>query len=694
MEARRAELERKRQKLEQLRMERLKKKEEKEKKDSRLNDVDDGSKSRSDHAIDPDELLSSLGITLTRDLSVSSVSTPPTGSPNASSTASSLDHQSLPTQQEPQQQPAPTKAQKKPKLSICTVHQTNIPPRENVTYNKQTQTAPSGERDAHPLDYYVIHWDEDDGHFVFPTAIEWDDEFQVLAFGDVLAEEDGSSLGAVVEGALPLHEPHQHKVTGLPHIEPVRPAQTPAEGAADGHRPAVEQDKPKVPRELSEEERQQILLSDDFRSFLARSSRVIERALCENVDICIDYSGTTEEQDSDDKSGIKLSLNRVFADDRWSKNRIVTSFDWSSQFPELLVASYGNNYDSPNDPDGVCLVWNMKFKKTTPEYIFHCQSAVVSACFAKFHPNLIIGGTYSGQIALWDNRNNRRTPVQRSPLSAAAHTHPVYCVQVVGTQNAHNLVSVSTDGKFCTWSLDMLSAPQDVLDLTQQKQSRAIAVTSLSFPIGDCNNFIVGSEEGAVYTACRHGTKAGILEAFEGHQGPVTAVHSHGCQSQVDLSHLFLTSSFDWTVKLWSLKESKPIYSFEDNGDYVYDVRWSPVHPALFACVDGTGRLDLWNLNNDTELPTVSEVVDGSPALNRVIWTPSGHQVAVGDDAGKVWVYDVGEQLAVPKSDEWSRFVQSLQELKNNQADQELDSFNLAPTTVTLSSSAPLSSYA
>lgn len=67
----------------------------------------------------------------------------------------------------------------------------------------------------------------------------------VLAFGDVLAEEDGSSLGAVVEGALPLHEPHQHKVTGLPHIEPVRPAQTPAEGASDGHRPSAEQDKPR-----------------------------------------------------------------------------------------------------------------------------------------------------------------------------------------------------------------------------------------------------------------------------------------------------------------------------------------------------------------------------------------------------------------------------------------------------------------
>lgn len=43
------------------------------------------------------------------------------------------------------------------------------------------------------------------------------------------------------------------------------------------------------------------------------------------------------------------------------------------QYPELLVASYNNNEDAPHEPDGVALVWNIKFKKATPEYIFHCQ---------------------------------------------------------------------------------------------------------------------------------------------------------------------------------------------------------------------------------------------------------------------------------------------------------------------------------
>ena len=112
---------------------------------------------------------------------------------------------------------------------------------------------------------------------------------------------------------------------------------------------------------------------------------------------------------------------------------------------------------------------------------------------------------------LWDNRVQKRTPVQRSPLSASAHTHPVYCTRVVGTENAHNLISVSTDGKLCTWSLDMLSQPQEVLELQQlqAKQSKPVAVTSLAFPTGDVNNFVVGSEEGNVYTACRHGSRVG-----------------------------------------------------------------------------------------------------------------------------------------------------------------------------------------
>ncbi|KAF3833743.1 hypothetical protein F7725_024947 [Dissostichus mawsoni] len=500
-----------------------------------------------------------------------------------------------------------------------------------------------------------------------------------------------------------------------------------------------------VLRELTEEERQQILHSSDFQSFFDCSIRVMERALAEDGNIFFDYSGRDlEDKEGDLGSGSSLSFSRVFYDEHWSKHRVITCLDWSPQYPELLVASYNNNEDAPHEPDGVALVWNMKFKKATPEYIYHCQSPVVSVGFAKFHPNLVVGGTYSGQIVLWDNRSHRRTPVQRTPLSAAAHTHPVYCVNVVGTQNANNLITVSTDGRMCSWSLDMLSQPQETMELVYNK-SKPVAVTGMAFPTGDVNNYVVGSEEGTVYTASRHGrlvhrhthTKAkksshifaGSLLYVYILYWPVTGVSCHSAVGTVDFSHLFITSSFDWTVKLWSTKtavvlrlqytlwrgppfhlsqrfygsaprlrqrtlsearslplsipsrplslsflsissHNKPLYSFEDNADYVYDVMWSPVHPAVFAAVDGMGRLDLWNLNNDTEVPTASVTIEGASALNRVRWSSGGKEVAVGDSEGRVWIYDTGE-LSVTHTDDWSRFARTLMEIRANRADGE-----------------------
>lgn len=79
--------------------------------------------------------------------------------------------------------------------------------------------------------------------------------------------------------------------------------------------------------------------------------------------------------------------------------------------------------------------------------------------------------------------------------------------------------------------------------------------------------------------------------------------------------------------------------------------------------------MDLWNLNQDTEVPAASVVIDGAPALNRVSWTPSGLHVTIGDDSGKIYVYDVAEHLATPRMDEWTKFTATLNDLKMNQAD-------------------------
>lgn len=49
----------------------------------------------------------------------------------------------------------------------------------------------------------------------------------------------------------------------------------------------------------------------------------------------------------------------------------------------------------------------------------------------------------------------------------------------------------------------MLSQPQEALEL-HTKQSKAIAATCLAFPHGDVNNFVMGSEDGTVYSGKRN----------------------------------------------------------------------------------------------------------------------------------------------------------------------------------------------
>ncbi|XP_061616381.1 cytoplasmic dynein 1 intermediate chain 1 isoform X9 [Phyllopteryx taeniolatus] len=615
-----AELERKKQRLAQIREEKKRKEEERKKKEAESQQKTEATSEDSDldrKRRETEALLQSIGISpepplVPNPLSPSKSMSTPSETESQDSADGGTAGRTLQWDTDPsvlQLQADSELGRRMQKLGASKITQVDFQPKELVLYSKETQT---------PLTAHLSEVEED----------EEDEELMESKPGPELELHDEDDKENKEAGSFP------------------------------------------VLRELTEEERQQILHSSEFQNFFDCSIRVMERALAESGDIFFDYTGRAlEDKEGDVAGGSSLSFTRLFYDEHWSKHRVVTCLDWSPQYPELLVASYNNNEDAPHEPDGVALVWNIKFKKATPEYIFHCQSPVVSVGFARFHPNLVVGGTYSGQIVLWDNRSHRRTPVQRTPLSAAAHTHPVYCVNVVGTQNANNLITVSTDGRMCSWSLDMLSQPQESMELVYNK-SKPVAVTAMAFPTGDVNNYVVGSEEGTVYTASRHGSKAGICEMFEGHQGPVTGISCHNAVGTVDFSHLFVTSSFDWTVKLWSTKQNKPLYSFEDNADYVYDVMWSPVHPAIFASVDGMGRLDLWNLNNDTEVPTASVTIEGASALNRVRWSPGGKEVAVGDSEGRVWVYDTGE-LSVAHSDDWTRFARTLMEIRANRADGE-----------------------
>lgn len=433
-------------------------------------------------------------------------------------------------------------------------------------------------------------------------------------------------------------------------------------------------------RDLSEEEKHAITASDDFFDFIERSSKVIERTLDEEYDVLADYGLGINDEETSEQAGRKLKEVAQFYDDRWSKKRMITDINYSPKFPELLLASYTKNPSAPHDPDGLVQVWNMHLH-SRPEYVFHAQSDVLTARFSPFHPNYIIGGAYSGQILLWDTRAKSH-PVLKTPLTGSGHTHPVYSVLMIGTQNANNILTCSTDGVVCSWTADMLSQPQEFLELQmppgKNAKSDDLSPTCMAFPSSDPTYFLVGTEEGSIYPCHRYdraGAKAGVEPriAYTGHTAPVMSIDFHPVRGPVDLGDLVLSSSLDWSVKIWkarpptsstsstSVPISNPTPVLDlSRDDIVYDAAWNPVKPGMFGLVDGAGSLEIWDIVQDTEVPvakaTPTQRVGSSlltKSLNRVAWEQGeGRRCAVGGLDGMVSVFEVA--FEAPRNEEWT----------------------------------------
>ncbi len=460
-------------------------------------------------------------------------------------------------------------------------------------------------------------------------------------------------------------------------------------------------------RKLTSDQIHAMMSTDDLLSFVERSSKVIERALDDKYDLLVDYtvsngaedSVSEEENFSYSRSSRKshtLRQTQQLVDSKQSRRRNISDLQFSPHFPELLLSSHTKDPTSINDPSGLLMLWNVH-APSRPEYTFYSQGAdILSARFSPFHPNLIIGGCYTGQVCLWDTRvisHSGGAPVLKTPQSGShlGHNHPIYSISIIGTPNAHNIITASTDGVVCSWSVDMLTQPQEYLELMTPPPARTedLAPTCIAFPASDPSFFLVGTEEGTIHPCHRYdraGAKAGVDTklAYKGHTAPVMSSQFHPAKGPVDLSDVLLTAGVDWSVKLWRVMPATSSSSVTtavgpttigsggplsiapvlDIGreDLVYDAKWAPQKPSIFACVTGAGELEIFDLTIDLEAPVAKAaptrgqggaLVNG---LNKCAWEEKrGGLIATGGLAGVVTLFEVGKALCgEARLDEWT----------------------------------------
>lgn len=457
-----------------------------------------------------------------------------------------------------------------------------------------------------------------------------------------------------------------------------------------------ESDKARFPaRALEADELQAVTGSNEFLDFVERSSKVIERALDEEYDVLADYALQSKDAEDDDeyvgRKGRRIKEVMQFdLTEAMGRKRMVSDIDFSPKFPELLCTTYTKSQQAPHTPPGLLNVWNMHLKGR-PEYSLHATSDLLSCLFHPYHPSLILGGTYSGQLCLWDTRaRNQRTgePVQKTPLMGgrSGHAHPIYSLAVVGTQNASSVVSVSTDGVVCAWSTDMLTLPQEYLELHSPNpaayKTDDVAPICMSFPASDPTYFLAGTEQGNILPVHRYdraGAKAGVdtRYTYRGHEAPVTSIDFHPARGKVDLGDLFLSCGLDWTIKLWRAKPPSttagslsgaattiaPLLSIARE-DSIYSAKWSPTKPGVFGCVDGAGKLDIFDITASSDIPVatarpshIEKDAYALRSLNKLAWEKNqGKHVAVGGLDGVTTVFEVGNELGgvETKSEKWA----------------------------------------
>lgn len=116
---------------------------------------------------------------------------------------------------------------------------------------------------------------------------------------------------------------------------------------------------------------------------------------------------------------------------------------------------------------------------------------------------------------------------------------------------------------------------------------------SFDFVTRDPSIYLVSTEDGIIHK-CSVSYNEQYLETFTGHSAPVYKV-----RASPFCPNAFLSCGGDWMVKLWNIKETKALYTFQssDLSAAVNDVVWSPYSSTLFGSVTGDGRIMLYDLS-------------------------------------------------------------------------------------------------
>ncbi|ORY31504.1 WD40 repeat-like protein [Rhizoclosmatium globosum] len=436
---------------------------------------------------------------------------------------------------------------------------------------------------------------------------------------------------------------------------------------------------------------------ESLMAFLSRTESIMSAELMKNIKSTAFDGYSVRWDDSVDTVSCLHTLSHAQREEDLSCIQIA----WNKTGTMIGVAYGHKDHDSWCTHKGHFCAWSLTVRSLTPEtasFAVETTTCLTSIAFHPESPNIVAGGTFQGEVLVW-NMNERDDPlVMTSRVNEWSHQDPVVRVNWSPGQRIqqYDLVSTGTDGRILLWSphshdlklnkpkcgahLSTVNIPQQALSTFENKKSftldTPIGVTCITGFKEDPASFVVGTEPGFVFKcslaaapgfneAGNAGAKKGdkdvkltfvnaIQAAFTPipHVGVVT-----GLSTSPFMRDLVLSCGNDGVIRMLHKIKTKGIIATwqpSTTCSPLTSIAFSPHKATVFAVGSADGMLYFYNLAQNKHLPVLSLPATSKSATNTKHVSPvtdlsfnpaNPGIVAVADSDGYLRIFKVISSL-------------------------------------------------
>ena len=387
-----------------------------------------------------------------------------------------------------------------------------------------------------------------------------------------------------------------------------------------------------------------------FSSELNFALKIMERMVNQNKHQYTYHTYKYLDLVSDQVRSNEGSLNELwtFTFDKANKKE-VTALSWNPKYHDMFAAGFGS-YSFNQKTTGLICCYSLKNTRH-PEYVFSTPQGVMCLDWHPQHPALLAVGLYDGTVLVFDVRSKQKKPIYQSTVRTNKHTDPVWQVKWLEEDVTKNLsfFSISSDGRVTNWVLMKNKLePEEVIKLklvSGQREGEEDDTALSGLAGGTCFDFnpfyehlfIVGTEEGKIHK-CNKMYSGQYLETYEGHFMAVYSLKWNKFHPNI-----FLSSSADWTVKMWEHTSKTALLTF-DLGIAVGDIAWAPYSSTVFSAITADSKCHVYDVAEDKLSEKCEKKVLNSK-LNHIAFNPTDPVIIIGNDKGQVKSFKLSPNL-------------------------------------------------